>query len=104
MNPWYIVGLVIGSGLIIYGLITNNNHSVHTKTRLKEIDEIPPHSWEGLSKAEFAQVEAAVISMRVYHGHIDFNGLIDDQKHGKPLDGLCWRCSKPRFQKGDPLK
>jgi len=63
--------------------------------------EIQPSSWQGLSDAEFAQVEAAVISMNLYHGHADYNGLIDDQKHGKPLNGLCWRCGKPRFQKGD---
>ena len=62
-------------------------------------DEIRSSSWEGLSKAEFAQVEAAFVSMSVCHGHADFDGLIDDQRRGKPLNGLCWRCGKPRFQK-----
>jgi hypothetical protein len=66
--------------------------------------ETQPSSWQGLSEAEFAQVEAAIVSMNLYHGHADYNGLIDDQKHGKPLNGLCWRCGKPRFQKGDQPK
>ena len=66
--------------------------------------ETLPNSWRGLSEAEFAQVQAATISMRVHHGHVDFDGLVDDQKHGKPLNGSCWRCGKPRFEKGGPLK
>jgi hypothetical protein len=100
MNPWYILGLVVGIGLIIYGLVTNNGNVV--KTRAK--DEIHPSKWKGLSDAEFAQIELAVTSMKVYHGHIDHNGLIDDQKNKKPLNGPCWRCGRPRFEKGGPLK
>jgi hypothetical protein len=65
---------------------------------------IRPSSWKGLSDAEFAQIELAVTSMKVYHGHIDHNGLIDDQKNKKPLNGPCWRCGKPRFEKGGSLK
>jgi len=77
--------------------------SVDTEKKEAKI-KTQPSSWQGLSEAEFAQVQAAVVSMNLYHGHADYDGLIDDQKHGKPLNGLCWRCGKPRFQKGDPLK
>jgi hypothetical protein len=72
--------------------------------KIETKNEIRPDSWKGLSEAEFAQVELAVISMKVHHGHVDYDGLIDDQRKGKPLNGSCWRCGKPRFQKGDPPK
>ena len=67
-------------------------------------NEMRPDSWEGFSEAEFAQVSAAFVSMGIYHGHTDPDGLIDDQRRGKPLNGPCWRCGKPRFEKGGPLK
>lgn len=63
--------------------------------------EIQSSNWQGLSAAEIAQVRAAMESMAMWHGHTDFDGLIDDQRRGKPLNGSCWRCNKPRFQKGD---
>jgi hypothetical protein len=78
------------------------NNKVETENLIK--NRIRPSSWKGLSEAELAQLELAVISMNLHHGHADYDGLIDDQKHGRPLNGLCWRCGKPRFQKGDPLK
>ena len=73
------------------------------KTRTTS-NEIQSSSWKGLSQAEFAQVTSATTAMLIHHGHIDWNGLIDDQRRGKSLNGLCWLCNKPRFQKGSPLK
>lgn len=78
------------------------NNKVEIENLIKK--GIRPSSWKGLSEAEFAQVELAVISMKVHHGHVDYDGLIDDQRKGNPLNGSCWRCGKPRFQKGDPPK
>jgi hypothetical protein len=40
MNPWYIVGLVVGSGLIVYGLVTSNGGTIHAKTRAKQRSRI----------------------------------------------------------------
>jgi hypothetical protein len=106
-----VIGCVIaGVVLIIHG---KQKRSVRQKQEVdsqetigeKDVrDEIPPSSWKGLSEAEFAQVELAFISMKVHHGHTDPDGLIDDQKNRKPLNGPCWRCGKPRFEKGGPLK
>ena len=110
------VGIPVGVIITLAGIVlVVRAYRGKAKSKEKPIDNegetenlikngIRPNSWKGLSEAEFAQVQAAVISMRVYHGHIDFNGLIDDQKHGNPLNGSCWRCGKPRFQKGDSLE
>jgi hypothetical protein len=110
------VGIPIGVVITLTGIVlVIRAHLGKVKSKEKPIyneaetenlikNGIQPSSWEGLSKAEFAQVYVAFVSMGVYHGHADFNGLVDDQKRGKPLNGPCWRCSKPRFQKGDPLE
>jgi len=67
-------------------------------------NEIQSNSWKGLSEAEAAQIYSAAVTMHIHHGHIDWNGLVDDQRRGKPLNGLCWLCTKPRFQKGGALE
>jgi hypothetical protein len=104
------VGIPVGIIITLVGIVLVirahrekvKSNGVETENLIK--DGIRPSGWKGLSDAEFAQVEAAIVSMNLYHGHVDYNGLIDDQKHGRPLNGLCWRCGKPRFQKGDPPK
>lgn len=104
------VGIPVGVIITLAGIILvirahrekAKSNEIETENLIK--DGIRPSSWKGLSEAEFAQVELAVISMKVHHGHVDYDGLIDDQRKGKPLNGSCWRCGKPRFQKGDPLK
>jgi len=110
------IGIPVGTVITLAGVVlVIRAHIGKVKSRGKPIyneaeaeslikDGIRPSSWEGLSKSEFAQVYVAFMSMKVYHGHEDFNGLVDDQKHGKPLNGPCWRCGKPRFPKGDPLE
>lgn len=109
---WPVVaGCVIAAvALIIRGRRGRNvnerqeSSSQETIGKDEAIDERRPSSWKGLSEAEFAQVQAAVVSMNLHHGHADYDGLVDDQKHGRPLNGLCWRCGEPRFQKGGSLK
>jgi hypothetical protein len=104
------VGILVGVIITLAGIaLVIRAHREKAKSNEVEQenlikDRIRPSSWKGLSEAEFAQLELAVISMKVHHGHVDYDGLIDDQRKGKPLNGSCWRCGKPRFQKGDPLK
>jgi len=126
VSAWTAIGLVIafiGIGALIHGqqqenailkqqmgiLVDERTKGLRLQplvvTHKKEArNEIQPSSWKGLSQAEFAQVYAAFTTMLIHHGHTDFDGLIDDQKRGKPLNGLCWLCGKPRFQKGNPLE
>lgn len=108
--PVVISCVIAAVVLIIHG---KQKRSVRQKQELdsqetigkKDIrDEIPPSSWKGLSEAEFAQLQLSFISMKIHHGHTDPDGLIDDLKNKKPLNGPCWRCGKPRFEKGGPLK
>ena len=63
--------------------------------------EIRQKAWEGFTIAETAQINLAARTMFTHHGHIDWDGLMSDQREGKPLNGLCWLCEKPRFQKGE---
>ena len=101
-----VVGCVItGIVLIIRGRQGRNvEQKQELDSQIYVREEIQPSSWKGLSDAEFAQLEIAFISVKVNHGHTDPDGLIDDLKNKKPLNGPCWRCGKPRFGKGGPLK
>jgi hypothetical protein len=100
------VGIPVGAVITIAGIILLiRAHRGKAKSKENPTNnEIQPSSWKGLSEAEFAQLSAAFVSMKVQHGHTDRDGLVDDLKNKKPLNGPCWRCGKPRFGKGGPLK
>lgn len=53
--------------------------------------------WRGFSNAEWAHLQSASEEMFIAHGHMDWVGLADDIKNGRPIDGACWQCKRPRF-------
>ena len=106
MNPWYIVGLVVGIGLIVYGLVTNNDNVVGVKTRAKERPRING-GLENISPEDANLILAMSIELDSVHGHNDLTGLFADRASGIPLNELttrpCSRCGVPRNQRGKPL-
>ncbi len=63
----------------------------------------PKERWKGFTEVEVAQLLSARRTMLLHHGHVDGDGLADDLKNGRPLNGNCWLCRKPRFERGEPL-
>jgi hypothetical protein len=103
MNPWYIVGLVIGIGLIVYGLVTNNSSLIGVKTRAKERPRIDGGT-ENISPEDANLILAMSIELDSIHGYNDLTGLFADRASGIPLNELktrpCSQCGVPRNQRG----
>jgi hypothetical protein len=103
MNPWYIVGLVVGIGLIVYGLVTNNSNLIGVKTRAKERLRINGGS-ESISPEDANLILVMSIELDSIHGYNDLTGLFADRASGVPLNELktrpCSQCGIPRNQRG----
>jgi hypothetical protein len=67
-----------------------NTSAVMIRESLREIDK-----WRFIM---------AVAEMSLTHGHDDMSGLAEAFQWSKSINAEpCWRCGKPRFQKGDEI-
>jgi hypothetical protein len=121
MNPWYILGFVVGIGLIVYGLIKATNKEKSLAVEVPALGNVVTR--ESLSKAlegmkrrrklenisplEKEWILAKSLEMTWAHGHEDFFQLLAEIADDIPLSELmtrsCSRCGVPRNQKGKPL-
>ena len=53
-----------------------------------------------LTETERLHLRSAWGQMLWHHGHVDPTGLTDNLLNERPLNGPCWLCGKPRFQRG----
>ena len=64
-----------------------------------ETQTIPPSARE-LSDTEKLRIRSMWNDMLWYHGHVDRQGIREDVRHDKPLNGPCWLCGEPRLRRG----
>ena len=59
---------------------------------------VKPVKWEP-SNTERGTIKWIDRQVLTFHGHSDEAGLYDDLRTGKPLNGPCWICGKPRVRR-----
>lgn len=121
MNPLYVLGFVVGIGLIVYGLIKADSKEKSLATEVTALSNVVTKEsltkalegmkrrgkLENISPLEKDWILAKSLEMTWVHGHEDFFQLLAEIADDIPLSELmtrpCSRCGVPRNQKGKPL-
>jgi hypothetical protein len=121
MNLWYIVGFVVGAGLIIYGLVKEVSKEKLQDVAVQSLGNVVTKEsltktlkgvkrtgkLENISPLETDWVIAKTLEMTWAHGHDDFFQLLAEIADDIPLSELmarpCSRCGIPRNKKGRSL-